>query len=1070
MSTEQYILGLDIGANSIGWAILKSDRNKPIGVIKTGVRTFDAGVKGYGLGKEESHNVQRRNARQSRRQAERTANRLNDLFVVLQNSGLLPIDGEPIDRKLNRKEISQQKDRLIKKLDAELVIIWNKKLKEKGEDEHTVKIKTHHNLPYLLRATGLDEKLEPYEIGRAIYHLAHRRGFERLNKKRKTDKQKEEEGKVIKDTHFLQTEMEKVGARTLGEYFVRFNPFSDNLNKIRGRYTLREMYKKEFKLIWDKQAEYYPERLTPSLKEDVYHSIFFQRPLKSQKHLIGNCQFEPGHKRAPWASLEAQRFRMLQKINDLRIIMPDGSIRDLTPDERSFLITKLESEGDLTIANAKKLLNLSQKSKINLEGGGETRLIGNRTASAFHKILGSIWTSLTDEQKKCIVVEVMNCQENDKELSEKVISKFNLDEKAALFLPKINLEPGYCNLSKKAIRKILPLLENGTAYATAVKKIYGDCPKKLPCDMLPPVFGCNDDIRNPVVIRALTELRKVVNAVIKEYGKPEIIRIELARDMKKSRKQREEAWKIGRRKEAERKKAAEKFLKETGRAATSQDILKVMLAEEANWRCPYTGMPISFSTLGNFDIEHIIPFSQCFDDSYINKTLCLAEENRNVKSGKTPFEAYSGNKERWHEIIERVKNFKCDKSIKQAKLQRFLMDSPTDWDDFVSSQLNDTRYVSKVAMDYLGVLYGGVIDESGKRRIQAGRGGITAHLRNVLNLNRILGDGEKKERTDHRHHAIDAIAIALTDHQIFKTLSEASKRAIAERRRLFGKVAKPWDGFLEDVKHSIGALIVSHRVSHRVRGALHGETIYSKPIKAPDGKDYVHVRKKVATLTPSDIKNIVDERIKEIVINKLRELGYNPEKISEREIQKAFGNEENLPYLTAMDIRTGRQRKIPIKKVRVRKAETVIPIGSGPTKRYVTSEVNSHIEIFEETQKNGKIKWTGKTVSMFEAAQRLKKGEPVINKEQTNNKKFVCSLALGDVIALEPKPDKKELFVIKTITVARVGGKEYARIMYAPINEAKPKKLESNLLEPLRKLNCRKVIITPLGEIRQAND
>ena len=137
----------------------------------------------------------------------------------------------------------------------------------------------------------------------------------------------------------------------------------------------------------------------------------------------------------------------------------------------------------------------------------------------------------------------------------------------------------------------------------------------------------------------------------------------------------------------------------------------------------------------------------------------------------------------------------------------------------------------------------------------------------------------------------------------------------------------------------------------------------------------------------------------------------------------------------------------------------------------MASGLNSHIEIFEETQKNGKVKWIGKTVSMFEAAQRLRRCEPVIKREPTdNNKQFIFSLANGDIIELEMEPGKKALFVIKTITVARDGGREYARIMYARINEANPKRLESKLLEPLKKLNCRKVVVTPLGQVRQAND
>ena len=757
----------------------------------------------------------------------------------------------------------------------------------------------------------------------------------KTSKKGKSEKEKEDEGKVATKTHFLQSEMEKSNARTLGEYFVRIDPFTDAPNKIRERYTLREMYTNEFNLIWDKQTEFHPELLTPELRDSIYHAIYFQRPLKSQKHLIGDCQFETGQKRAPWASLLAQRFRMLKNVNNARIITSDSSARELTSEERTVLIAQLENEGDLTFSDTKKLLGLSYKTKINLEGGGESRLIGNRTAAAFRKIIGDTWNSWSQEQKQHLVVEVMNCQENECSLAENIIAELKLKEKTALSLREVSLQSGYCNLSNRAIKKIMPLLEQGVSEATAVKEVYGEWTKKPPLNILPPAFDYDDDLRNPVVVRALTELRKVVNAIVKEYGKPQVIRIELARDMKKSKKQREEAWKANRRREAERKKAAAAFFENTGREITVRDIqtLKVMLAEEANWRCPYTGTQISFSTLGNFDIEHIIPFSRCFDDSYVNKTLCLAEENRNVKSGRTPFEAYSGNSESWSEIIERVKTFKCDRGIKQAKLQRFLMENPAEWDDFVSSQLNDTRYISKVAMDYLGLLYGGVIDGNSKRRVQAGRGGITAYLRNGLKLNSILGDGGRKERTDHRHHAIDAIAIAITDAQVFKMLSDASKRAAVERRRLFGSVAEPWEGFLEDVRLSINELVVSHRISHKKRGALHEETVYSKPIEAPDGKRYVHVRKKVSSLTPSDIKNIVDGGIITIINERLQELGFNPEKITERDIQKAFGSEEGLPFINTIDKKTGHKRKIPIKKVRIRKSETVMAIGSGTNRK-----------------------------------------------------------------------------------------------------------------------------------------
>lgn len=150
---------------------------------------------------------------------------------------------------------------------------------------------------------------------------------------------------------------------------------------------------------------------------------------------------------------------MLQNVNNLRIIMPDGSIRELTSNERISLILRLENEGDLTFTDTKKLLDLLHRAKINLEGGGESRLTVNRTAAAFRKVIGDTWSSWSDEQKQRIVSEVMNCQENEQGLSEKIITEFGLDEKTALSLSKMNLQPGYCNLSKRAIKKLLHLLE-----------------------------------------------------------------------------------------------------------------------------------------------------------------------------------------------------------------------------------------------------------------------------------------------------------------------------------------------------------------------------------------------------------------------------------------------------------------------------------------------------------------------------------------------------------------------------------------------------------------------------------
>ena len=229
-------------------------------------------------------------------------------------------------------------------------------------------------------------------------------------------------------------------------------------------------------------------------------------------------------------------------------------------------------------------------------------------------------------------------------------------------------------------------------------------------ELLPPVLDAVPQLRNPVVCRGLTELRKVVNALIRQYGKPERIRVELARDLKRSRQQREDLTKQNRENEkardAARKKIAERLDCDED-AVSGLDILKVRLAEECNWECPYTGKPIAIEALmgkqSQFDIEHIIPFSRSLDNSFLNKTLCHHEENRDVKRNQTPYEAYSGEREQWQEIIARVKRFRG--SAAHAKLRKFQQQKLDE--DFAARMLQDTRYMSRLATEYLGLLYGG---------------------------------------------------------------------------------------------------------------------------------------------------------------------------------------------------------------------------------------------------------------------------------------------------------------------------------------------------------------------------
>lgn len=1060
--SPELILGLDIGTNSIGWSLLEVKGQDQGRIVRSGVRVYEAGMEGLiEQGREESRNKARRDARLHRRNLARRARRMGGLWSLLQSSGLLP-EGKA--------------EGVLPELDKKFVETWTKKLGLDTKDKVGEKTQFSHVFPYFLRARALDEKLSCHELGRALYHLAQRRGF--LSNRKAAPKKKEEEKGMKAEISELQGKINGSGARTLGEYFSRLNPEE---GRIRSRHTSRKMYEEEFKAIWNVQANHHPTILTEELKKKVSHAIFYQRPLKIRKEFIGTCEHEhnPDHpdrspRRAPWALLSAQRFRFLQKVNDLELTdTSTGEVRKLTPDERTKLLEALETQGDLTFGKIRKMTGL-KKAHFNFEAGGNDKLPGNRTASKLIKIFGEErWKGLSQEDREQIVEDIHSIQSEEAQ-ARRGMKAWGLEGEKAGEFGQLALEDGYCNLSRQALAKLLPLMEKGTAYKTAVKEVYGEPPAEKPLDSLPLVTEHLSSLRNPAVTRTLTELRKVVNNLVRQYGKPNMTRIELARDLKKSKKDREDIWKKNRENEKAREEAAKKILAEIPNHKPSRrDIEKVLLADECGGHCPYTGESISMASLigshPQFDVEHIIPLPRCLDDSFYNKTLCYAEENRNVKQGKTPHEAYGSNPTRWEEILQRVRSFKG--KAREAKLERFQVhgeELDKLLEEFANRQLTDTAYASRLAMGYLGTLYGGRdgIDAEGRRRVQAGRGQVTYYLRNEWELNKILNDGGEKSRNDHRHHAVDAICIALTGAGTVKMLSDAASRATSERRRRFGKVLPPWPGFQDEVRRSIEGLIVSHRTSRKVSGPLHEESNYSRPFQGTDGKgnpyEYRRIRKPLVNLSESEAQDIADPVARQLVLDKLQALGI-------KEPKKAFSNEANHPCLTTKD-----GRNIPIHKVRINKKVTTFTVGEGLRQRHVTTDSNHHIEVVEVLDKKGKPKWEGYLVDLKDAYNRLKAGEPVVKRDHGEGRRFVFSLAGGEAIEIDEKGDRKGLYVIRTVSRDDKGD---PKIYFVRIEDARKQKdiinardLGRSLIRTLRERNCRKVLITPLGEVRRAND
>ncbi|MEW6074190.1 MAG: type II CRISPR RNA-guided endonuclease Cas9 [Planctomycetota bacterium] len=1076
------MLGIDLGANSVGWAALAlGPDGEPTGLLhppaevpskpSVGVRIFEEGVKNYEQGKRgETRGKKRRQARLQRRQTERRARRQGKVFGLLQRAGLLPCfdpgASEP-DGSLHQGA----RDQLLKKLDRDLA----QGLEEVVPPDQ--RRTAHETLPYLLRARALDSRLSPYELGRAFYHLAQRRGF---LSNRKAGKKDEDVGTVKKGISELRQAMEAAGSRTLGEHLANVGRMGARL---RGRWTSRDMYVEEFEKIWGAQAPHHAGVLTEVLHKRLHHALFHQRPLKSQRHLVGSCELENGgeyvssetgvvvrvkrRRRAPECLLVSQRFRLVQKVNDLAVVDRFGRTQQLGTEQRQQLLRELEVRDALSFAEIKKLLGMPRSTHFNLEAGGEKKLTGNRTNAALRRVFGDRWDALPAEEKDLVVLEIWGAPDDEvlrRRAGERkgVWAQLRVTRSEAEELADISISSEYMGLSRRAMERLLPVMETGKQYVPAVREVYGERVSAEAVDLLPPAREVLDDLRNPVVERALTELRRVVNTLIKYYGIPEEIRVELARDLKRGKEERNRLSKRMRDNERQREKAAERIAREAGIASpTGTDIVKLRLAEECGWSCPYTGRSISMGQLfgGEVDIEHILPLSVCLDDSFLNKTLCFAETNRTEKRNRTPFEAFGADPPRWEEMVDRMTRNVREHHMPPIKLERFQLAGEAlenHLTAFKASQLNDTRYASVCAKEYLARLYGGNlsqgVDAAGRRRIVVGNGQATALLRRSLGLEAVLPVGPERKREDHRHHAVDAVAVALTGPATIQHLS--SNVDYGKGRPRLGAMPPPWVGFVEDLRSALERIAVSFRIDNRVRGPLHEETLYSPPRDsagrpAAEG-GFVHVRKRLEELSAKQVESIVDPRIRALVKDALN--GRSPKEVF------LEGKAETYPELPN---RNG--APVPVLRARIMKVGLAQGLGKASRRRYVQNAENHHVELVLGGGKKGGDRWSGRVVSLLEAYERRRARVAIIDRGGA----FLFSLVKNDTIELDYE-GRRALFTIRRFSESQSGSLVFDLFPNTDARRISKVSRQGRTAVPddLRKRNCRKVVVSPIGVLR----
>jgi len=916
-------LGIDLGSNSLGWAILD---DTTCDVVDKGVVVFPEGVDMDAGSSLDTPAATRRAARMGRRMKFRRKMRKWHLLKLLIAARMCPLSPEELEmwQKQGKYPIGNR-----------AFLDWLKS--------------TDVSNPYCDRDAASRGKVGPMVLGRALYHLCQRRGFKSSRKDEaalvdeETGEQKKPDkaaGAVKGDIAALTEEIEKAGCRTLGQYFFkRLEAERGHLAKtrIRCRYTGRlEHYEVEFGVIMDAQG--YDAK--DALRKKLYDAIFKQRPLRSQKHLVGNCPLETRCPRAQIGHPAFEEFRMRAFVNNLTLEDEDGNWRDgdgnalypLSQADREAICEKVSAVGKATFKTLKPLFKKDPRfaeRKLRFHYYDEDDSIPScPTRLNIAKGFGPV---AYDEQTVFNALMFFD----DTELLKAWFRRHYpaLDEKSVGKLASIHPKEGNANYSLKAINRILPFLRRGfeLSHARFCAKLPDVVPdyaaqadevllhleetyrkhrqdkaeraampekarKNLPdlptlyeryAEMLLNDFGVtlemfaklylrNDEayeketsyrckgetvalarprlpavrlgmIRNPLVQRSMTTLRRLVN-YLGDHGKldtSDTIRIELARSVNDfaTRKAYQE-WQKAR--AALREKAVAEIVR-YGKAPTEDAVERYVLAEEQNWTCLYTGKKIGLAELldGNaFDVEHTLPRSLSGDDALANKTICDAAYNRQVKQGRVPrdcpnwdapqgaFGAIDVMLRPWREKLEELEKT-CGNQLRKAKnvsdpnarsgarvkalvtrmerdywrdkLRRFDMTTDKltahqgEGLGFKRRQLVDTGIMCSHAVDLLKCLY---------PKTFAVNGAATAFARKAWGVQA----DETKDRSEHTHHAKDAMVIAALTPARFTAICTVLKDDGAQgaKGRECDVCPPPCEGFAEKVRTAAEEILVKH--------------------------------------------------------------------------------------------------------------------------------------------------------------------------------------------------------------------------------------------------------------------
>ncbi len=882
------ILGVDLGIASVGWALVDDEKNE---IIDSGVRIFTQSANKDG----KTLTSIRREFRGSRRVLNRKKQRLSQLKKLLMAGKLLSksefkhlfysknrldiwqLRAKGLERKLNNKEWA----RVLYHIAKRRAYQSNRKSEESGNNDNKKVLSAIQTNQEKMKQGGYQT------IGEMIYDETKRPDNGRIRRNKKDnyiwsvsrDSLRQEIDKLFekqnnfgnqfatnelkqkyKEIAFTQRPMQfkadLVGKCTFetDEYRGAKNCFSSEKSTLLSKINNTDLIDKktgEIRRLYEcadtnalldifyqtQEVKYSTLRKKLNIAKNFeFKQLNYNQDFEYKTHI--NSKITDFYKLEDWLSLEQKALLKKQVSDDKKEKFKKykySSIRNI-----------------LSLSDAQKFNGVKYNQNVENENFGKLNGYHSIKKHLNAKIFDLLF-SQADKFNK--IAEILSYKKDDesaiKDLKEQVFNDLNLDEtiknEAIDGLLDISFS-GFNNLSIKALNNILPHQQQGLKYHDAVSKVYKHHSVFKNTNTQKYLRPLNKEenyqITNPQIKRTFSQFRKVLNAVIRKHGKHgsfDAMHIEMARELKNSKKRKDEIKK-GQDDYKEEKEAIKiKFLQNFGYEGSGRDLLKLRLYEQQHCKCIYSGKSIDINRLlenGYVEIDHILPWSRTFDNSLNNKVLCLKAENQE-KGNQTPFE-YLANSDKeskkwiWFKgyvgSISGIKQAKRNKLLNTTLPQRRGNDlSADDIEDpesgFLARNLNDTAYVSKFIKNFVQRHLEFTKNDEIKQKVKARSGALTDQLRYNWGI-------ENKNRNNNLHHAEDAIILAFSTQgevQRMSTISakrEDFKYQTADQRRV--KFTPPFADFKNSVDKSIGKIFVSFAPRRKISGAAHKATIKPK--------------------------------------------------------------------------------------------------------------------------------------------------------------------------------------------------------------------------------------------------